>query len=185
MFMGGYAYQISHEQQAWRRVWRVYQKFLFTFCLMMVLLTCTGKLDVDGMTVITDMLCLTQEINGSWWFLATFMIFLFVFHYLQGIIRKAGNYNFLILAAVVSVPTLIACICFIPMQDKLLPVLGKYSMSMWLFHMFIVNTRYYFDSIYITNSPIGLFFIVVVVSFVYAVIEQNLRKAFDTLCKIV
>lgn len=73
----------------------------------------------------------------------------------------------------ILVPTLIALICYIPQKEKVLQVLGKYSMSIWLVHMFFIEERYFLRQITILSSPIGVFVIVTLLSLGYAILESH------------
>lgn len=265
MFIGGYAYLLSKEKSLLKRVWHIYKKFLVTFLIVTIILFLFKKLYVTPQEYIQNALCISWEINGSWWFISTYILcviafyilrpykiqniyihlFIFMFcivvlqpfseylrtsqslnpilknqlHYffyyvgffylgmmffqfnLFGRIKKTKIRTFvllllslLILFAIrivfkfngvnfLVVPIFISLMCYLPSKEVALKFLGKYSMPMWLVHMFFIYDKYFLHQIIITTSPVLLYFIVTVLSLLYAIFESyfmnKVKMAYD------
>lgn len=254
MFVGGYAFLLSKENSCLKRLWHIYKKFITTFFITTIVLLITNKLYVTPFEYIRNALCISWEINGSWWFISTYILYIifffilckpllkikvywqflillfcifilqpfadyirnvqalnailriqlhYFFYYLGffylGIIFfhhklfsfiKKTSLNIILLMMIlcgslcvriifnlncmnyILIPVLIALVCYIPQEEKLLQLLGKYSMSMWLVHMFFIEERYFLQQITILSSPIGVFIIVTLLSLGYAILES-------------
>ena len=261
MFIGGYAYLLSKEKSMLRRVWHIYKKFLVTFLIVTIILSLFKKLYVTPQEYIQNALCISWEINGSWWFISTYILNVIAFSilrpyrikniyvhlfiliicivviqpfsdYLQTIqsmnsILKSQLHYFLyyvgffylgmmffqfklfnrikktkvttlalllfglLLLLVIRivfkyngvnflvVPIFISLLCYLPQKEIVLKFLGKYSMGMWLVHMFFVYDKYFLHQIAITTSPLLLYLLVTTLSLLYAVSESY----FVNLCK--
>lgn len=254
MFVGGYAFLLSKENSCLKRLWHIYKKFIITFFITTIVLLITHKLYVTPFEYIRNALCISWEINGSWWFISTYILYIifffilckpllkikiywqfliliilifilqpfadyirnvqalnailrtqlhyffyylgffyfgmiFFYHKLFSFIKKT-SLNIILLMMIlcgslcvriifnincmnyILIPVLIALICYIPQEEKLLQLLGKYSMSMWLVHMFFIEERYFLQQITILSSPIGVFIIVTLLSLGYAILES-------------
>lgn len=244
-----------------RRVWHIYKKFLVTFLIVTIILSLFKKLYVTPQEYIQNALCISWEINGSWWFISTYILNVIAFSilrpyrikniyvhlfiliicivviqpfsdYLQTIqsmnsILKSQLHYFLyyvgffylgmmffqfklfnrikktkvttlalllfslLLLLVIRivfkyngvnflvVPIFISLLCYLPQKEIVLKFLGKYSMGMWLVHMFFVYDKYFLHQIAITTSPLLLYLLVTTLSLLYAVSESY----FVNLCK--
>lgn len=254
MFVGGYAFLLSKENSFFKRLWHIYKKFITTFFITTIVLLITHKLYVTPLQYIQNALCISWEINGSWWFISTYILYIIFFfilckpllkikvywqflillfcifilqpfadyirnaqalnailriqlhyffyylgffylgtiffhHKLFSFIKKTSQ-NIILLMIIlcgslcvriifnincmnyILIPVLIALVCYIPQKEKLLQLLGKYSMSMWLVHMFFIEERYFLRQITILSSPIGVFAIVTLLSLGYAILES-------------
>lgn len=83
MFIGGYAYLLSKEKSMLKRVWHIYKKFLVTFLIVTIILSLFKKLYVTPQEYIQNALCISWEINGSWWFISTYILNVIAFSILR------------------------------------------------------------------------------------------------------
>lgn len=255
MFIGGYAFLLSKESSLIKRLWHIYKKYIITFLIATTFLFFSNKLYVNTFLYVRNALCISWEINGSWWFISTYILYIVFFycihkyllkcsknvqflifmlfsivlpylaihirtmHEINDIIRiqlhyflyyinffylgliffqfklfnlirkntKSGIILILLLCVIfyirifmginwinyILVPLLIALICFIPNDESILRFLGKYSMGMWLIHMFFIEERYFLRQIAFSSSPIIMFIIVTILSLGYSIIESH------------
>lgn len=82
------------------------------------------------------------------------------------VILKFNEVNFLV------VPIFISLVCYLPQKEVVLKFLGRYSMGMWLVHMFFIYDKYFLHQIAITTSPLLLYSIVTILSLIYAISES-------------
>lgn len=255
MFVGGYAFLISKENSIIKRFWHIYRKYIITFFITTTILFIANKLYVTPIQYIQNALCISWEINGSWWFISTYILCIICFTILRGPILKLNKYaqsvaliicililqplaelvqniqgihpilqiqlhyflyyigffylgiifyqnklfnhiqnntkvNILLIIIMLClffvrivfkyhfvnfaiVPIFVTIICNIPIKKIMFfKYLGKYSMGMWLVHMFFIDKKYFLLQIAICKSPVGLFLIVVLLSLGYAVLES-------------
>lgn len=255
MFIGGYAFLLSKENSLIKRLWHIYKKFIITFFIVTTILFFSHKLYVNTFQYVRNALCISWEINGSWWFISTYILYLVFFYCIHKYLHKCSkNIQFLIFIPCsivlpylaqyirtmheindiiriqlhyflyyisffylgliffqfklfnlirknsksivililflcvifcirifmginwinyILVPLIIALMCFIPYKEFLFLFLGKYSMSMWLVHMFFIEERYFLRQIILFSSPIFMFIIITILSLVYSIIESH------------
>ena len=98
MFVGGYAFLLSKESSYLKRLWHIYKKFITTFFITTIVLFFTHKLCVTPLQYIQNALCISWEINGSWWFISTYILYItFFFILCKSLLKKKIYCHILIL----------------------------------------------------------------------------------------
>lgn len=266
MFVGGYAFLLSKENSIIKRLCHIYKKYIITFFITTIILFLTSKLYVTPIQYIQNALCISWEINGSWWFISTYMLCIISFTFFYQTILQINRYLQIVILTIcllvlqplagwvqtiqginptlqnqlhyflyyvgffylgvifyqnklfsyihsnaktillltimmlgllgvrivfklhlinfAIVPVFVALACFISKKESVLKFLGRYSMSMWLVHMFFIEKKYFLLQIAICESPLGLFFVVVLLSLGYAILESLLISSIGGIIRL-
>lgn len=137
LFVSGYGLMASYCAAGnGFHIWRRLKKVLLPFWLIVILVAPFLLIihEVKWFQVVTDAMLLTRNMNGNWWFMQTYVIYVICFP----LFAKSLQY-------IVIIMFLIDIQGYL--SDKVkrgFDFLGKMSMNMWLIHLFFVNYGFHF-----------------------------------------